>query len=147
MADVDTNREIALAVVLALVQEITTEKADAPEDPDLDQAAPVATLLAMAEDIIREAILLRETRVKEEVLAAAELLRTASALVATLAATAGETLAHLLIPRAPATTEDPSHLEKQSLSVPLQRSTRAHLRLPLSITKLMLKSKLTEYLL
>lgn len=148
MEDAATSREIALVAALVLVPEteITTVKADVAEDPgpDLDQAALAATLLAMAEDIIRGATLPRETRAREEELPAVKLLRLASALAATLAAIAEEILALLLAPRAPAMTEDLSLLDKLRQMASPQRRLRVHLRSPLLRPKLMLKNQPSE---
>ncbi len=147
MADVVISREIVLAVLLALAQEIeiTTVRADAAEDldQDQDQAAPEATPLAMAGDTTREATPQREKRERGEV-AAAGLQRVVSALEATLAATAEETLAHLLVPRAPAMIEDLNLLEKLRLMELLQINTKTHLRLLPPTAKLTLKNKPTE---
>ena len=130
---------------LAQEIEITTVRADVAEDLDQDQdlAAQEATPLAMAEDTTREVTPQREKRERGEA-AAAGLQRVVSVQEATLAATAEETLAHLLIPRAPAMKEDLNLLEKLRLMEPLQINTRAHLRSLLPIAKLTLKNKLTE---
>lgn len=147
MVDVVISREIVLEVDLALVQEIeiTIVKADAAEDLDQDQdlAAQEVIPLAMAEDTTRGAILQRKKRERKEV-AAAGLQRAVSVLEATLAATAEETLVHLLVPRAPAMIEDQNLQEKLRLIPPLRINTRAHLRSLLPIAKLTLKNKLTE---
>jgi hypothetical protein len=147
VADVVISREIVLAVHLALAQEIeiTTVRADAAEDLDQDQdpAAPEATPLAMAGDTTREATPQREKRERGEV-AAAGLQRVVSALEATLAATVGETLAHLLVPRAPAMKEDLNLQEKLRAMELLQINTKAHLKLLPPTAKLTLKNKPTE---
>ena len=147
MADVVTNREIVLEVdlALALETETTTVRADVAEDLDQDQdlAAQEATPLAMVGDTTREVTPQRERREREEV-AAAGLQRVVSVQEATLAAIAEETLAHLLIPRAPAMIEDLNLLEKLRLMEPLQINTRARQRSLLPIAKLTLKNKLTE---
>ena len=129
---------------LAQEIEITTVRADVAEDLDQDQdlAAQEATPLAMAEDTTREVTPQREKRERGEA-AAAGLQRVVSVQEATLAATAEETLAHLLIPRAPAMKEDLNLLEKLRLMGSLQINTRALLRSQLPI-KLTLKNKLTE---
>jgi hypothetical protein len=130
---------------LAQEIEITTVRADVAEDLDQDQdlAAQEATPLAMVEDTTRKVTPQRERREREEV-AAAGLQRVVSVQEATLAATAEETLAHLLIPRAPAMIEDLNLLEKLRLMEPLQINTRTRLRSLLPIAKLTLKNKLTE---
>ena len=130
---------------LAQEIEITTVRADVAEDLDQDQdlAAQEATPLAMVEDTTREVTRQRERRERGEA-AAAGLQRVVSVQEATLAATAEETLAHLLIPRAPAMIEDLNLLEKLRLMEPLQINTRARLRSLLPIAKLTLKNKLTE---
>jgi hypothetical protein len=147
VVDAVISREIVLAVPLALAQEIeiTTVRADAAEDLDQDQdpAAPEATPLAMAGDTTREAIPQREKRERGEV-AAAGLQRVVSALEATLAATVGETLAHLLVPRAPAMKEDLNLQEKLRVMELLQINTKAHLKLLPPTAKLTLKNKPTE---
>lgn len=108
MADGVTSREIALAVDLALAPTIDAVTTDAAGDPDLDLAqAPAAALLVMEEDTTREATLPRGISLLAGG-AAAEPLRLASAAAATLAATAGKTLALLPDPEALATRESPS---------------------------------------
>lgn len=147
MVDAVISREIVLAVDRALAQEIeiTTVRADVAEDLDQDQdlAAQEATPLAMVEDTTREVTRQRERRERGEA-AAAGLQRVVSVQEATLAAIAEETLAHLLIPRAPAMIEDLNLLEKLRLMEPLQINTRTRLRSLLPIAKLTLKNKLTE---
>jgi hypothetical protein len=102
-----TSREIALVADLALAPTIDAVTTDAAGDPDLDLAqAPAAALPAMEEDTTREATLPREISLLAG--AAAEPLRLASAAAATLAATAGKTLALLPDPEALATRESPS---------------------------------------
>jgi hypothetical protein len=130
---------------LAQEIEITTVRADVAEDLDQDQdlAAQEATPLAMVEDTTREVTRQRERRERGEA-AAAGLQRVVSVQEATLAAIAEETLAHLLIPRAPAMIEDLNLLEKLRLMEPLQINTRTRLRSLLPIAKLTLKNKLTE---
>ena len=130
---------------LAQEIEITTVRADVAEDLDQDQdlAAQEATPLATVEDTTREVTPQREKRERGEA-AAAGLQRVVSVQEATLAATAEETLAHLLIPRAPAMIEDLNLLEKLRLMEPLQINTRTRLRSLLPIAKLTLKNKLTE---
>lgn len=147
MVDAVISREIVLAVDRALAQEIEiiTVKADVAEDlgQDQDLAAQEATPLAMVEDTTREVTRQRERRERGEA-AAAGLQRVVSVQEATLAAIAEETLAHLLIPRAPAMIEDLNLLEKLRLMEPLQINTRTRLRSLLPIAKLTLKNKLTE---
>lgn len=147
MVDVVISREIVLAVLLALAQEIeiTTVRAGAAEDLDQDQdpAAPEATPLAMVGDTTREATPQREKRERGEV-AAADLQRVVSVLEATLAATVEETLAPPLVPRAPAMIEDLNLQEKLRLMELLQINTKVHLKLLPPTAKLTLKNKPTE---
>ena len=109
MADGVTSREIALAADLALAPTIDAVTTDAAGDQDLDLAqGPAAALPAiMGEDTTREATLPRGISLLAGA-AAAEPLRLASAAAATLAATAGKTLALLPDPEAQATRESPS---------------------------------------